>query len=78
LELDRQVLHRALDPVHFVDVRKTPGGPSAEVLAQAITAAREKLAADKDWIEAAATHTQQAMQELEAQVAAFLGSNPAT
>jgi argininosuccinate lyase len=78
LELDRQVLHRALDPGHFVDVRKTPGGPSVEVLTQAITAAKERLVADKNWIEAAATHIQQATQELEAQAAAFLGSHPAT
>jgi argininosuccinate lyase len=78
LELDRQVLHRALDPGHFVDVRKTPGGPSAEVLAQAITAARERLAADKSWIEFAAAHIQQAERELEEQTAAFLRSNPAT
>ena len=76
LELDRQVLHRALDPRHFVDVRKTPGGPSAEVLAQAIMLARETLSADISWVEAAAAHIQQAQQRLEEQIQAFLLSNP--
>jgi argininosuccinate lyase len=76
LEIDQQVLHRALDPRHFVDVRKTPGGPSAEVLAQAIVLARETLSADISWVEAAAAHIQQAQQQLEEQIQAFLLSNP--
>ncbi len=76
-ELDQQVLLRALDPRHFVDVRKTPGGPSAEVLAQTITVAREKLAADTGWVEAAAAHIERAQQRLKEQTKAFLTSNPA-
>jgi argininosuccinate lyase len=76
LEIDRQVLRGALDPRYFVDVRKTPGGPSAEVLAQTITAARETVKDDMSWIEAAAVHIQQAKQQLEEQTAAFLKSNP--
>jgi len=77
LNLDRQILHRALDPRHFVDVRKTPGGPSAEVLAQTITVARETLAADISWVEAAAAHIERAQQRLEEHTEAFLTSNPA-
>jgi len=76
LELDRQVLHRALDPRHFVDVRKTPGGPSAEVLTDTITAARERLVADTSWVEAAAAHIERARQQLKNQTEAFLMSNP--
>jgi argininosuccinate lyase len=76
LELDRQVLHRALDPRHFVDVRKTPGGPSAEVLAQTITAATERLATDTSWVEAAADHIERARQRLQEQTEAFLSGNP--
>jgi argininosuccinate lyase len=76
LELDRQILHRALDPRHFVDVRKTPGGPSADVLAETITAAREKLADDTSWVEAAAAHIERASQRLKEQTEAFLTSNP--
>jgi argininosuccinate lyase len=77
LEIDRQVLHHALDPRHFVDVRKTPGGPAAEVLAQTITVARERLAADTTWVEATAAHIQRAQQRLEEHTEAFLTSNPA-
>jgi argininosuccinate lyase len=77
LELDRKVLHRALDPRHFVDVRKTPGGPSAEVLAKTITLAKERLAADISWVEAAEARIEQARQRLEEQTEAFLASNPA-
>jgi argininosuccinate lyase len=73
----QQLLHRALDPRHFVDVRKTPGGPCAEVLAQAISAAREKLAADRSWMQTAAAHVEQAQQRLEEQTKAFLASTPA-
>jgi argininosuccinate lyase len=76
LELDRQVLHRALDPRHFVDVRKTPGGPSAEVLAETIAAARERLAADTSWVEDAAAHIERARKRLKEQTEAFLMSNP--
>jgi argininosuccinate lyase len=76
LELDRQVLHRALDPRHFVDVRKTPGGPSHEVLAQTITAAREGLADDTSWVEAAAAHIERAKQQLDEETEAFLTGNP--
>jgi argininosuccinate lyase len=76
LELDRQVLHSALDPRHFVDVRKTPGGPSAEVLAQTITAATERLATDTSWVEAAADHIERARQRLQEQTEAFLSGNP--
>src|SRR6202044_670590 len=72
LELDRQALHRALDPRHFVDVRKTPGGPSPEVLAQTITAARERLADDTSWVEAAAAHIERAKQQLDEETEAFL------
>jgi argininosuccinate lyase len=77
LDVDRQLLHGALDPRHFVEVRKTPGGPSADVLAQAIMGARERLDADVSWMEAAAAHIRQAQQRLEEQTQAFLTSNPA-
>jgi argininosuccinate lyase len=77
LELDRQILHRALDPRHFVDVRKTPGGPSADVLAQTIAVSRERLAADAAWVEAASAQIERAQQQLEEQTEAFLMSHPA-
>jgi argininosuccinate lyase len=75
VEVDVQLLDRALDPHNFVDVRKTQGGPSAQVLEPAITAARETLAADERRLESAATHIAQARQLLERETAAFL-ENP--
>ena len=76
LELDRQILQRALDPRHFVDVRKTPGGPSAEVLTETITAARDRLVADTGWVEAAADHIERARQQMKEETEAFLIGNP--
>jgi argininosuccinate lyase len=70
--LDVQLLHRALDPHNFVEVRKTPGGPSAGVLDPTIMAAKETLAADDRWLEAATTHVEQARQLLERETATFL------
>ncbi len=77
LALDRQLLRRALDPRHFVDVRKTAGGPAADVLGQTITEAKEKLAVDTHWVDAAAAHLQRAQQLLEEHTEAFLSSHPA-
>jgi argininosuccinate lyase len=39
-------LERLLSPTHFVEVRRTPGGPAPDVTARAIAASRERLAAD--------------------------------
>jgi len=42
-------LARILSPRHFVDVRKTLGGPAPEETARAAAAAREALDADQAW-----------------------------
>src|SRR6185295_16916599 len=42
-------LMRILSPRHFVDVRKTLGGPAPEETGRAATASRQQLHADQDW-----------------------------
>lgn len=41
---------KLLSPEHFVDVRRTHGGPNPEVTAAAIAASRELLKEDSAWI----------------------------
>jgi argininosuccinate lyase len=43
-------LARILSPEHFVDVRRTPGGPAPQVVAAALRDARKRLDADGDWL----------------------------
>jgi argininosuccinate lyase len=38
-----------LDPRHFVNVRRTPGGPAPEEAARAAGASRSLLHVDRDW-----------------------------
>ena len=42
-------LSTILSPRHFVNVRKTLGGPAPEVTARAVAASRAQLAADAAW-----------------------------
>jgi argininosuccinate lyase len=42
-------LRRILDPRHFVNVRRTPGGPAPEETARAVDASRALLDADREW-----------------------------
>jgi argininosuccinate lyase len=41
---------RILSARHFVDVRRTPGGPAPEETGRAIVAARSALAQDEEWL----------------------------
>jgi argininosuccinate lyase len=76
-DLDPSLLDQALDPQNFVDVRRIPGGPAAEVLEQAIAASRERLNADLAWLENASLSIEQARQKLKAQTESFLAGVPA-
>ena len=44
-----EALAEILSPRHFVNVRRTPGGPAPEETARAIAASRATLAADREW-----------------------------
>ena len=43
-------LRKILSPAHFVEIRKTLGGPAPDVTAAAIDASREALARDNAWL----------------------------
>ena len=43
-------LRKILSPAHFVEIRKTLGGPAPDVTAAAIDASRDALARDKAWL----------------------------
>ena len=43
-------LAEILSPRHFVDVRKTHGGPSPSEVLRAIKASKDLLAADEGWL----------------------------
>src|SRR5262249_18431083 len=48
LQYNDDVLAGILSPRHFVDVRKTAGGPAPEETARALAASRRRLEADRD------------------------------
>jgi argininosuccinate lyase len=50
LDYTEDRLAEILSPRHFVEVRRTPGGPAPSVTVQAIEASRVVLAADRRWL----------------------------
>jgi argininosuccinate lyase len=52
LTASRAELLEALDPRHFVDIRRIPGGPAPEALRAAIEEAQNHIAETQTWIEA--------------------------
>jgi argininosuccinate lyase len=48
-----QALSEILSPRHFVDIRRTPGGPAPEETARAVVASRTRLDEDRDWAQGA-------------------------
>jgi argininosuccinate lyase len=59
-------LQKILSPRHFVDVRKTLGGPAPEVTARAAEGARLQLDADEGWWNTAAGALAEAERRLDA------------
>jgi len=47
-----EVLLQALDPVHFVEIRRIPGGPAIEPIRDAIREAESEIATTEAWLEA--------------------------
>jgi argininosuccinate lyase len=56
-----------LSPQHFVQVRRTPGGPAPEETAQALAAARDALGRDEGWLADAHERLRQAAATLRAE-----------
>jgi argininosuccinate lyase len=52
LRISRDVLLEALDPRHFVNIRRIPGGPAPEALHAALEQADAHLAESRTWLDA--------------------------
>jgi len=51
LGLTEEALHRALDPIHFVQVRRVMGGPAPEATAAVLANVEEALERDRSWLD---------------------------
>ncbi len=71
VDLDEAALERVLSPRHFVEVRKTPGGPAPEETARAIVRSEAVLAADQQWFAATMTRLEEAEKALNDAVGAL-------
>jgi len=60
-----------MSPRHFVEVRKTPGGPAPEETARALQASRAQLAADSSWLEGRRDAIARASEQLKIRSAAL-------
>jgi argininosuccinate lyase len=68
---DNAALAEILSPRHFVEVRKTYGGPAPEETLRAIGVSKDKLAADEGWIEATRARLLSAEEALKRAAAAL-------
>lgn len=59
LRTPRQALLEALDPAHFVSIRRIPGGPAREPVEAALAEAERHMAADGQWIREKSAHLEQ-------------------
>jgi argininosuccinate lyase len=71
IEYSAERLAEILSPSHFVEVRKTPGGPNPAVVAEAIRSSRERLAGDREWFTTRMDGLKRAEEELKRAVAAL-------
>jgi argininosuccinate lyase len=62
---------RVMSARHFVEVRRTPGGPAPEETARASAASREALARDRAWLADAADRLTAAEERLRARARAL-------
>jgi argininosuccinate lyase len=61
---DEAALAEILSPRHFVDVRKTHGGPAPSETLRAIGASEELLGADEEWLKDVRARLERAQQQL--------------
>jgi argininosuccinate lyase len=64
-------LAEVMSPRHFVNVRKTPGGPAPEQTLRALQASRRQLAADRGWLDERRASIASAAAELKSRSAAL-------
>jgi len=68
---DESALQASLAPRHFVEVRRTHGGPAPGETARALDASRSALDADRAWLQAARERLESASAELQRRSAAL-------
>jgi argininosuccinate lyase len=71
LELTGEELSAILSPRHFVEVRRTPGGPAPAETGRAVGEASSALAAERAWLERIRAASAGAEQQLRARSAAL-------
>jgi argininosuccinate lyase len=71
VEYDDETVARILSPRHFVEIRRTPGGPSPEVTARALDESRRQLSEDLGWLDAARQRLASAEARLRARTRAL-------
>nr|WP_231571149.1 argininosuccinate lyase [Paenibacillus sp. VKM B-2647] len=64
LGVSPELVARAMDPVHFVQIRKLPGGPASTEMRRTIEERKQTLKAAKSWLDEQTKHTDQADAEL--------------
>jgi hypothetical protein len=62
--MEGDALARVLSPRHFVEVRKTVGGPAPEETVRAIGASKQRLAEDAGWLKSRIDSLRSAEREL--------------
>jgi argininosuccinate lyase len=73
LRIERKVLRDALDPEHFVAVRKREGGPAKEALLPEIERAQGQLSGDQAWLAGERAHMAEAHRRLHREAAGIAG-----
>src|SRR5688572_2202371 len=74
IDYSAEQLAQILSPAHFVEVRRTPGGPNPELVAAAIRASRDRLAADQGRLKARLEKLKRAEEELKRAVAQIVNT----
>ncbi|MED4784802.1 argininosuccinate lyase [Brevibacillus choshinensis] len=69
LVMTAEELRLALDPVHFVKIRKLPGGPNADEIKRMITQRTTTLQADAAWLAQEKQGREQMWKELDQRIA---------
>jgi argininosuccinate lyase len=63
--LDEDTLRQALDPVHFVEIRSLPGGPSPKEMKRMIEDRNNQQISHLEWLQQAREKNNRAMQHLD-------------
>ena len=71
IRCDEATLQASLSPRHFVEVRRTHGGPAPEEAARAVGAARAALDSDRAWVDNARAGLESASADLTRRSAAL-------